>query len=354
MAGPELKNVEPSLETLSVSGAYLNTLLATAAQFGLSRNAILQEVALDGLTLDDKEKRIPASLFLSLLSCIAGHPGCDDIGLHMAELARPGTFSALGYAAMSCATLGEAASLIAHYEDLVLDVGCTTLQIDNALAMLGWRAKLPAMAIRPLHDAIVAGWFCFAQWVTGITHLSPRKISFAHARPADISHYQRLFACDMEFSAPLNAIVFDAAFLQIPIVQADHDFNRLMREKADAVLAQLAASGSLRQRLVSWLQTNLPRQQASLYNAAQALGLSERTLRRRLADEHTSFQQLLTEVRVRLASLYLKDPQPNLLDIALLLGYADQSAFTAAFKAWHGITPGHWREEFQLSSAGHD
>ncbi len=332
------------IEALSVSAAYVNTLLATVAMLGVQgapSSSLLTSPA------DCSDSRVPASRFLAMLTDMAGQPGGEDIGLRMAEQSRPGTFSALGYAAMSCATLGEAAALIARYEDLVLDVGTTCLTLEAGVATLSWRAKHPALAIRPLHEAIVAGWFCFAQWVTGVSGIFPRKVCFTHPRPASVQAHIRLFGSEPEFSSPLNAVVFDAGLLQTPIAQVDHEFNRMMREKADALLAQLAVSGSLRQRVVAWLQSNLPRQQTTLAHAAQALAMSERTLRRRLADEHTSFQQLLTEVRVRLASLYLRDATLSLLDIALLLGYADQSAFTTAFRHWHGVTPGAWREDLR-------
>lgn len=339
--------VNADLETLSVSAAYFNSLVGTVEQMGLPRDSLLSALSLDTDILKDKERRIPARLFLALLTDIVAMGGRDDIGLVMAEQARPGTFSALGYAAMSCATLGDAAALIPIYEDVVLDIGITTLEVQGDVAMLAWQAKHPAAQIRPLHDVIVAGWFCFAQWVTGLSEFYPVRVSFTHARPTDIAHYQKLFCCDLQFNATRNAIEFDANFLRIPIVQADHAFNRLMRSKADELMAQLATLGSMRQRVVALLQTSLPRQQATLTSAAAMLNLSERTLRRRLAEEHCSFQQILTEVRVRLASLYLKDPTLTLLDIALLLGYADQSSFTTAFKSWHGLTPGHWREELK-------
>jgi AraC-like DNA-binding protein len=340
---PDVSAVE--FDTLSVSAAYLVSLLGTAEQWGLSRTALLEELPLDAGLLQDKDHRIPARFLVGLLRAIETASGREDIGLVMAQQARPGTFSALGYAAMSCATLGEAAALIPIYEDVVLDVGTTTLEVQGEEATLAWQAKHPAAHIRALQDAIVAGWFCFARWVTGLSGFYPTRVMFTHATPQDLSPYQQLFCCELQFSALRNAIVFDANFLRIPIVQADHAFNRMMRSKADALMAQLAQSGSIRQRVVTWLQNVLPRQQATLACAAQALGFSERTLRRRLAEEHSSFQQILTEVRVRLASLYLKDPTLTLLDIALLLGYADQSSFTNAFRGWHGMTPGHWRDE---------
>lgn len=338
---------DADLDALSVSAAYLSSLLGTAEQLGHSRLVLLQSLSLASATLEDKERRIPARLFLRLLQAIVAAGGQDDIGLIMAEQSRPGTFSALGYAAMSCATLGEAAALIPLYEDVVLDVGKTTLALLGDQAVLSWHPRHRAAQIRPLQDMIVAGWFCFAQWVTGLSGFYPAIVKFTHPMPVDISRYQALFCCELQFSAAQNAIVFDASFLRIPIVQADHAFNRLMRSKADELMAQLATSGSIRQRVVALLQASLPRQQATLLAAATALGLSERTLRRRLADEHCSFQQVLTEVRVRLASLYLKDPSLALLDIALLLGYADQSSFTTAFKSWHGMTPGAWRDELR-------
>lgn len=330
-------------QDLSVSAAYLTSVLTAATQAGLSRADLLAAAGLADPSAHEPDQRIPAALFLALLNHISER-GLPDIGLRTARLARPGTFGALGYAAMSCRTLGEAAALTPLYEDLVLNLGKTHVAVENEEGVIRWQARHPHAALRPLNDLIVGGWFCFAQWVTGQFH-QPRAVYFHHPAPDDTAPYTSLFACPVYFSAAANAIHFDAAYLATPVVQPDDALHHLMCRRAEHLLAQLAVGGGLRQQVVAAIQSALPRQSATQTRVAEALGMSERTLRRRLAEEDASFQQLLTEVRSRLALVYLRDDSLALQDIALLLGYHEQSAFTTAFKHWHGMTPGQWRAD---------
>jgi AraC-like DNA-binding protein len=78
-------------------------------------------------------------------------------------------------------------------------------------------------------------------------------------------------------------------------------------------------------------------------SVAEDLGLAPRTLQRKLADAGSSFQQVLDEARFALARDYLRQPGLSLVDIAFLLGYQEQSAFTHAFREWSGMNPGAWR-----------
>ncbi len=87
----------------------------------------------------------------------------------------------------------------------------------------------------------------------------------------------------------------------------------------------------------------MPKCEATLEKAAAALAVSPRSLQRKLADAQLSFQTVLDAVRKDLARVYLRDPALSALDVALLLGYAEQSSFTRAFKTWFATTPSAWR-----------
>lgn len=329
----------------SVSASYVNGLLGVATSLDLERGALLAQANLEEAVLSIPSNRIVLEDFFHLSQLIATQSKREDIGLLMAEQALPGTFSALGYAAMSCENLEQAALLVPRYEDVVVNAGVTDFKVKGNVASLSWKAKSPEVAQRVLHDAVVAGWYCFAKWVTTLNEYKPMRIRFAHRRPADISHYQQLFQCSLEFEAPLNEILFDAQFLQVPLPQVDRELNNLMREKADQLLGCMATSGSLRQQVVNMLRHCLPKHEASVVTVASALNMSERTLRRRLMDEGCTFAQILSEVRSGLSVVYLKNVELSILDVALLLGYSNQSALTSAFKSWHGVTPSAWREQ---------
>ena len=329
----------------TAAAAYANSLLRTATTLGIERQSLLDKFNISEDLLASPANRVPLQLFLDLANHIALKCDRDDIGLLMAEQARPGTYSALGYAAMSCATLLEAALLIPRYEDVVINAGNTKLSHQGDIATISWVSKLNDNSHYILNDVIVAGWFCFAKWATNVNDQYPLTVRFSHSKPKDIAHYESLFQCPIEFSSPSNEIEFETKLLSTSIAQVDREFNQLMQAKADQLMNQLVSAGTAREKVVAIIRDILPKHEATITTVAKAMGISERTLRRRLAEEDCSFQQLLTEIRVRLANVYLDNPELSILDIALLLGYSDQSAFSSAFKNWHGITPSAWQKE---------
>jgi AraC-like DNA-binding protein len=120
----------------------------------------------------------------------------------------------------------------------------------------------------------------------------------------------------------------------------------VLHQHAEGLLAQraLAADGIVA-RVTTALTQRLPDGQARLAPVAAELGLSARTLQRKLAEAGSSFQQVLDGVRFALAQDYLRRRELGLADVAFLLGFQDQSAFTHAFREWSGINPGAWRAQ---------
>lgn len=287
-----------------------------------------------------ESERVPVAEFYRLLDGLVARTDAS-IGVRLGRQARPGSFSALGYLAMSSRTLGEAIALLPRFESLVLEQGLTELvpQGDDAI-WLRWSTATPAPAI--LEDFILAAWVSLGRWLTG-RDLVPSRVAFSHAAPADPSAFQAVFGTELTFAGPSAGVLFPRAWLDLPVLQADAELHALMLARAEALQATPAVLGPYSRRVQALLPDLLPRQQATITAVAEALALSERTLRRRLAEENRSFQQLLLGQRQALARHYLRDPSLSLLEVALLLGYSEHSAFTAAFRQWQGMTPQQYR-----------
>jgi AraC-like DNA-binding protein len=124
-----------------------------------------------------------------------------------------------------------------------------------------------------------------------------------------------------------------------------------MDRQAEALLqdaAQLPAA------VDGWRRTLVPlirEGRTTLAELARAHHTSPRSLQRRLADQGTSFQALLDDTRRHLAEAHLKEGRLDLAEIALLLGYSEQSAFTRAFRAWTGLPPAQWRRALSRARA---
>lgn len=326
----------------SVSAAYVHALLDTASARGADRER-LAAAGLDARQLGDPGWRLDLHGLLRLFDLARHASGDELIGLHMGMQVRPRTFSALGYAAMSCNTLGEAVALIPRYESLVYDGGSTVLGAAGSCARVAWCSGMPdSERMRPVNEAIVAGWLSFGRWITGIRG-EMREVCFQHRRPAAVTEYERFFACPVRFGADDNALSFDIGLLATPLIQHDEQLCRLMEQQAQEQLRQIHGA-QLAPRVAAAIRRQLPQQAPTAAQIARALELSERSLRRRLQAEQVSFGELVARVRRELALHYLAQPELGLSEITLLLGYGEQSSFTAAFKNWTGLPPGEYRQ----------
>ncbi|WP_169577421.1 AraC family transcriptional regulator [Sinimarinibacterium sp. CAU 1509] len=325
----------------TVSAAYLNTLLEVATRAGVDRDGLLAAAGIDATALAHNAGRIAVVRMLDLFDAAMRVTADSMIGLHMGMQAQPRSFNALGYAAMSCRTLGEAVELIPRYEGVVYDGGTTTLRREGTRVHLCWAAALPdpaAPSVRPLNEAIVAGWLAYGRWITG-REAPIEQVRFRHAAPERLGAYTEFFGIRPDFDCDDNALVFDAALLEVPLVQHDDELRQLMEARAQSQIDQLQAMSPLLRQVVSEIRQRLPRGECSIAAVAASVGMSERSLRRHLQAEGGNFQSVLNQVRYEQAKAYLRDPGLSVVEVALLLGYAEQSAFSAAFRGWSGCSP---------------
>jgi AraC-like DNA-binding protein len=150
----------------------------------------------------------------------------------------------------------------------------------------------------------------------------------------------------MRFGQPAHRLVFDAAILDLPLVNADPAAMQLARAQCDRELAALAETGSIVGRVRAALATGKDGTAAfgSLESVARRLGASTRTLKRRLAEQGTSFTEILGAARRQRALLLLDDRRLGIGEIADRLGYSDVANFTRAFRRWTGKTPAAYRD----------
>jgi AraC-like DNA-binding protein len=153
-----------------------------------------------------------------------------------------------------------------------------------------------------------------------------------------------------QFGRRAHLACFDAALLAMPVPNADAGMYPVLQQHAERLLQERNAREDERERhgIVAEVRAavirNLANDRVRLAGIAAELGLSPRTLQRKLADAGASFQQVLDAARHALAQDYLRQRGLSLADIAFLLGYQEQSAFTHAFREWSGMNPGAWRE----------
>lgn len=334
------------MHALSTVGAgFYGGLFDCLQRMGVERSALLQRAGLSGDTAADASLRLPVADVVALFEAAQQLSGRRDIGLEFATQVRPGTFHVLGYALMTCRTLGEAIALVPHFRRLVFDIGYSEMRMDaqGDTAVLEWHVLQPQLAYSAvLAEALIASWYTFGRWMAGV-ELPLRQVTFRHGAAGADDRYSSFFGCPVVFGQGTNALVFERALLDMPLLQADETVHLAMREQARAAMEKTFGNPAAAQQVRTALIPLMPKCEATLALCAKSMGIPSRSLQRRLSQEGSSFGQVLDAVRKDLAKVYVRDASLSMLDVALLLGYAEQSSFTRAFRQWFGTSPLQWR-----------
>ncbi|MFS0615288.1 helix-turn-helix domain-containing protein [Lederbergia ruris] len=174
--------------------------------------------------------------------------------------------------------------------------------------------------------------------------LMARFVEFTHSM-GDIQTLEAYFGCHIRIGADYNRLTLHRGDLDLPFVSYNEELLEILTPVLDKSLDEQQHSHSITE-MVKWImKRNLAGRRPDIQTVASELGMSDRTLQRRLNDEGTSFKHLLTQVRHDLAREYLADPSFDIKEVAFMIGYEDQNSFYRAFRIWEGDTPANWRTE---------
>lgn len=174
-------------------------------------------------------------------------------------------------------------------------------------------------------------------------HLSPVRVDFARAGPKTEVH-RTYFGCPIRYGAPRNMLVLKSDDLDRPFPGHNPELLDLLTPALTGALDELQAQTSVGDQVKAILTRGMASGRPEIANVARELGMSERTLQRRITLEGTTFRALLNEARQELGRQLLSEASMEVEEVAYLLGYQDTNSFYRAFKEWESTTPGRWRE----------
>lgn len=172
--------------------------------------------------------------------------------------------------------------------------------------------------------------------------LHPLYVEYQHAGSTHGMH-EAHFGCPVKFCSKHNAIVFRARDLDLPFVTYNAELVAMLAPQLDREIASVQKLDSTSSRVKWVVKRMLVGGLPDIGQVARELGLSSRTLQRRITDEGTSYRRLIGDARHELARQYLRQRSLEFGETACLLGYEDPNSFFRAFRNWEGTTPGEWR-----------
>jgi len=310
-----------------------------AKRAGIDLSPILRKAGLEFREVQDGETRLAVSRQIEFLRLTADALGDPYLGFHLAQSPDLRALGLLFYIAASSDTLGEALQRAARYSTIVnegVSLHCRAgPDIRVVFEYVGVARYLDRHQIEFLMTALIR----VCRHLTGL-RLMPSRVRIAHRRigPED-SQLAPYFGSNTVFGAKVDEVTFAGA-TDMPVTSADPYLNALLIKNCEQALAHRRLHPrAYRVAVVNAIAPLLPHGTVRASQVAARLGLSPRTLARRLAMEGVTFSQVLEGLRGDLARQYLSDRHLSVSRIAWLLGYQEVSAFSHAFKRWSGKTP---------------
>jgi AraC-like DNA-binding protein len=326
-----------------MSATRIPMLAATTARFaalGLDPRLILERAGLASASA--QRGGLDTRQFFAVWRAILELSDDPLIGLRIGSETGPAQLEAAAIAALHSATYGDALARLARYKRL-----CCPEEIrverEGPLARLSFHWIL-AEEITPhaISDAAFASAHAIARRGAGRT-VTPRRLELMRT-PQSTAPYAAHFGCEVRTGCAGDALVYDAADLDIPFTSHNEDLLAVLVPALDAqieALGEVSIEGRARAALTRLMRGDRP----SIEMLARQLHMSTRSLQRHLGEAGTSYQAVLDGVRLETARRLLAETSFTPGEIAFFLGFEEANSFQRAFRRWEGRTPAQWREQ---------
>lgn len=306
---------------------------------------LLAQAGLADVSLDDPATRVPVASVATLWRLSVEATGDSAFGVRAARHSWITSFHALGYALIASPNLNDALTRVERYLRVVTDSVAMQYRVEGNECHVLLTSPLGGSPAQPeAIDATAMVLVRLARTMMADRQFSPLRVEFQRSQPAHVDTFVRAFRCPLRFGAPHNLVVWPREHMERPLEAA----NPHMLEQQEDILARLLEQldrDSVVTQVKRLLAQLLPQGEPSQDQIASQLGLSTRTLQRRLAEHDTTYTDVLDSTRHELALSYLADPHCALKEVAYLLGFGDTGSFTRAFKRWTGLPPSDHRRQ---------
>ena len=329
----------------SVAASSLLGLLAYCEALAIPTAGVLEAAGLTRASLVGAEARVPEAANNKVWGLLAATSKDSEFGLHFAERMTVDAFDVVGHLLARSRTFGEGLDRVVAYSRILHDAGRVELEHrgPRVIVFPGCRGLVNDFP-RQIAEFSAASVLVLGRATTG-TPLQATAVRFRHAAPAKLTEHLRIFGVRPTFDAVETEVELDARTLDLPILDAQQGLLTYLDAYARDVLAKLPADDDLVSRTERAVAAAMSRGVPDIDAVATQLGLSGRTLQRRLSVAETGFQELVDTVRKRYAERYLADDRLAITEIAFLVGFSEPSNFHRAFRRWTGTTPAAFRSD---------
>jgi len=305
---------------------------------GFELKTILDRVGIPASALADTRTRFPKRKFQALWQIASEATGDPAVALRVATMVKPNTLGIIGYLASASESGRNAFELVKDLTPLLWeDVECDLESSGDVAFIRCSTGTNPAASRFTIEYAI--GITVTMSRVLGAARSDPLEARFSYSAPHYADEYERILRLPVRFDAGEDGVLFPISMMDSLNPSADAALRRVLERYAADQLAKIPTGARFSQRVRACILSLLPLGGLTADGVAAQFSMSNRTLRRRLQEESTSYQEILDDVRAELACHYLSNEKRGIDEVAFLLGFSDTSAFTKAFRRWTGQTP---------------
>ena len=310
----------------------------------VSADALLKEVGLSRSDVVDPDARVPYAAVLGLIERAASMLDDVNYGLRLGTSYGLREGGLLGFVLLNSPTLMDAIANLQRYFRVVGDGEDLKIEQNGPHVVVRFRETESALRGLRHNSEYIAAILVRAFRNMTRKAISPVRVEFMHARPNARVGYDRYLGSPVRFGTEWDALIYDVDATRLPVIGADDKLLKVLERACRQIVGPAPRKKDLVHDTRELVMQRLTKGAVRIDDIARDLGMSSKTLERRLSAQDRSFSTLLDDVRSGLAKQYLSDTDLRLEQVAYLTGYSEPAALVRAFKRWTGTTPMQYRE----------
>ncbi|WP_101758006.1 AraC family transcriptional regulator [Oceanicoccus sp. KOV_DT_Chl] len=324
---------------------YIHACLSGVEQHSAAFDALLTRAEIPKSTYMANYGGVRPEQFVALVQAVSQHLNDEFFGLTQ-QPCKPGLFATMARLTNHSSSLGCMYQEWINFYNVVRDDISMHMESHDGRTVISVQLTHPEKdKMHFLMDCTLVALHRFASWLTG-KHIQLQQLRLNFKKPSHHALYAQLFNCDISFDADKTALVFNEEYLALPLIRGNLELKTALKT-APSLLMDLPDKNTFSTDTIRAILNYYQRHQRFPYTqqTAHILATSQKTLRRKLNREGTSFQDLKDQLRKDIAIDKLMNEHISLESIADELGFSDKNTFARAFKRWTDLSPGRYREQ---------
>jgi AraC-like DNA-binding protein len=319
-------------------------LIKQISEMGIDASLLVEGIKLENDWLDNEESFITYTDYVRLVRNALDVTKDCALGLKLGQTVNLAMFGAFGYALMSSRTLKDAAYVFLKYQDLPGQLTRISKKQSDSEWLICFEPLYPfedQVLVYAIEEVLSTTYYGMNFLVNQEIDLT--EICLNYPAPDHAGLYEEMFHCPVSFMMPENYMRLDSGFFDLPVFTANRSVYEYCTQFCEVMLKGLKKSDQFVDQIRNIIMTSLSRFH-KIGEMAKELGMSTRSLNRRLQERSTSYKRIMNEVRSDLSIRYLENTNLSIDQIADLVGFSETTTFRKAFKTWTGISPSKHRK----------